>query len=269
MDARHKDKINYWCWNFIRTNKRLPVVDDLTGKNGTPDILQISRFFGNLPGLIDACAPSTALRTNGLKKMYTFGELRNGFLKYKLENDRFPTIHEINECSYLPSARTIERSWGGLAVIRAIVGADILHYGRGQIRSDLARKLFSNSIEQETLLEKKLIEHFGEIFVHNQKRIGNVNVDFLIYSPEITFGIDIFDHSTAASFSGSVNHKQKVYADFPHMVIFVPANEGLSQAQIDEILFRKKIPLSDHCRIMSMVTLDGWISKIKPYTRVE
>ncbi|MCA9342635.1 hypothetical protein KC950_01320 [Candidatus Saccharibacteria bacterium] len=49
---------------------------------------------------------------------WTKDELRAGFEKFKNINGRYPTSHEIDSFPYLPSARSIQRTFGGLVEIR-------------------------------------------------------------------------------------------------------------------------------------------------------
>jgi hypothetical protein len=48
------------------------------------------------------------------KGTYSIEELRNGFEHFYQENGHYPTAPEIDRCKYLPSARQIQRNFGGL-----------------------------------------------------------------------------------------------------------------------------------------------------------
>lgn len=68
------------------------------------------------------------------KVRWTLEVIREGINRYKEENGRLPTAWDFDRCDYLPSARQIQRSLGGLEKLRTDLGLDELNYTKGSLR---------------------------------------------------------------------------------------------------------------------------------------
>jgi hypothetical protein len=66
------------------------------------------------------------LRTQkaGSQEPWEIEELRAGLENFNTEHGRYPTAPEIDTYPYLPSARTIERRFGGVIGLRKTLGLD-------------------------------------------------------------------------------------------------------------------------------------------------
>ena len=100
--------------------------------------------------------------------------IKSGLQRFYMEHGHFPTAEEIDECPYLCSSRWIHRRYGGLRKLRAELGLDIVDYGRGKHRIDSWKRVGKLSIETENLLKKFLVETYGEICVHEEKKYGSL-----------------------------------------------------------------------------------------------
>ncbi len=110
--------------------------------------------------------------------MWTIPKIKDGLEKFFKENNHYPTVYEIDSCPYLPSARHIQRSFGGMEKVREELGLQITHYGKGLTRSQKAYDVGIRGKNIENEVEPVLVGKFGEIFVHTQKRINNISADF-------------------------------------------------------------------------------------------
>jgi len=259
-----KKKINKWCQNFIIKNKRIPNLKDLNSKNN-PDIKTITIFFSSLEELIDNCGP---LSFNKRKdKQNTFGNLKNGFLSFYNEFDRYPSAIEIDNYKNLPTSRTIQRSWGGLETLRQAMNLEITNYTKGEIRSKKSAQIGLRGLDEENKLELILQEYFGEIFVHSQKRINQVRADFFIFTPNGNFAIDIFYFENKNSFNSDLNLKLKTYKDYPYPVIYLPVNPLFASETINNWVKNKIIPIPTTQKVLPYQDFLNWIKTIKPYPK--
>ncbi len=141
-----------------------------------------------------------------------------GFKKFFNENERYPTALEIDSCSYLPSSRQIQRSFGGLINLRKELGLEITNYSVGLSRINIATEINARSRKTEREMEEILIKHFGEHFVHVEKHLYKfydptqtdikkykTRSDFFIYAKHYQFCIDIFYASNMRLLTSIIN----------------------------------------------------------------
>jgi hypothetical protein len=142
--------------------------------------------------------------------------LKAGFERFLEEKGHLPTAPEIDSCPYLPSARQIQRAFGGLRALRQELGYEHIDFGRGEFRSKFAGLNMIRGVAAEKELERALVEFFGEPFVHIEKRYGQESnrVDFFVYAHESNFGVDVFYSVTARDIQKNLNLKVDKYAGF-------------------------------------------------------
>lgn len=200
--------------------------------------------------------------------MWTLPKIKDGLEKFFKENNHYPTAYEIDSCPYLPSARSIQRGFGGLEKVREELGLKVTHYGKGATRSKKAYDVGIRGKNIENEVEPVLVSKFGEIFVHTQKRINNISADFFVYNPDENFGVDVFCFENTKDFSNIINHKQKIYSDYAFRIILlaIGEKEEFPQTQIDKLVNNKKILLSDKFMVMNLSSLKEWISGFSVYT---
>lgn len=151
--------------------------------------------------------------------------LKAGFDQFIAEHGRLPSSSEIDEVNYLPTARSIQRSHGGLVALRTKLGYEDTNFGVGMHRSAMAQKIGVRGLKAEDELEKVLIKKFGEVFIHSQRGYGSIKTsfDFLIYCKNKIIGVDVFASNSKFNIQKNINIKLKKYIAAPAHVkkIFV------------------------------------------------
>ena len=84
-----------------------------------------------------------------------------------------------------------------------------------------------------------MIQHFGEVYVHIEKRYGlskRTRMDFFVYSPDGNFGVDVFYTDTEHSFKVNCHNKMKKYTEFQVNtdLYFLCLNNNIDQAFMDK-----------------------------------
>ncbi len=166
--------------------------------------------------------------------------IKSAFDEFIKLNGRLPTAPEIDHSSTLPSSRQIQRKFGGLRALRKELGYETIDFGSGNFRSQIAKTHGQRGSNAERLLEQKLIDKFGELFVHTEKLYGQGKnrVDFFVYAKNSNFGIDIFATETTRDLQKNVNIKVDKYLDFPTNVplYFALSSELLSVTEVSRAL---------------------------------
>jgi hypothetical protein len=199
----------------------------------------------------------TSLRKSGLgQSVWTKDELRAGFTEFRKLHSRYPTAHEIDAFPYLPSARSIQRTFGGLVNIRKeLFPKEISNYTKGSHRSGVAKKTFANGRTLEKAFYEYLVGKFEEIAIHEHKLIrpGDVSSDFYIYLNS-TDGIviDIFYADSLLNLINVVNIKLRRYSLItPPTYLVVVGNPLITQEEIATKVANRKVPLPSHISITS------------------
>lgn len=198
------------------------------------------------------------LRINkaGNKRSWTNEELLAGFHKFYEEYGHFPTAHEIEAYQYLPSSRSIQRSYGGLVKLRSsLLPSEISNFTKGIRRSAIAKRTFANGRMYEKKFYEYLIEHFQEIAVHEHKLIrpGDVSCDFYVYiTPCKGLVIDVFYAESLPNLVNIVNIKLKRYKLIqPETYLVLVGNEEITQTMIDAKVANRQVPLPAHIYLVS------------------
>ncbi len=206
-------------------------------------------------------------RSNGT---WTVERIRGGFERFRKENGRLPTSYEIDDCPYLPTARLIQLKFGGLRSLRESLGYQETDFGSGDSRSQISAMVVKRGLQAECDLEKYLVGRFGEVFVHTEKRFGRgrQRVDFVVYSPDGAFGIDVFCAENLRDMQIHLNIKLRRYVDFPkHVRLFlVVANAGFAQADIDRYCSGlSRLKGSSSVQVVSLTSLYEALSAVRRY----
>lgn len=143
--------------------------------------------------------------------------------RFKEENGQWPTATQFDMCDYLPSARSIQRRYGGLPALRGQLGLKDTHFNQGEHRSDLAKRINVEGRELEVRAYEFLKDVFGEICVHEQKPYGDgtKRLDMYVYAPEYNFGVDTFKAIDYFSLTKNLRHKLKNYEGFQEPLFLV------------------------------------------------
>lgn len=165
--------------------------------------------------------------------------IKKGIDRYITEFGRMPTSRDFDESSYLPSARQIQRAYGGLVTLRERLGYAETDFTKGTLRKKIAINANKRGLGAEDYFEPILIEKFGEPFVHVQKRYykgSKSRYDFLVYAQDIVFGIDIFTTDRVNYIEKNVRHKITRYKNAPRdlVIYFVLVGEDYTQVHADK-----------------------------------
>jgi hypothetical protein len=195
----------------------------------------------------------------GSQPQWTKEELLAGFQHFKELHGRFPTAHEIDIFPYLPSARSIQRTHGGLVSLRQeLLPEDIANYTLGEYRSAKAKTVFANGQSYEAEFYNYLVKHFDPIAVHEHKviRPGNVNSDFFIYITEnVGVIIDIFYAESIRNLINVVNIKLKRYSLVSsETYLVVVGNPDISTEDIAAKVANRKNSLPRHIHVITELT---------------
>ena len=155
------------------------------------------------------------------KRIWDDVNIRSGIEQFILENDRTPTAGDFDEIVYLPSARQVQRSYGGIIKLREKLGYLDTDFTKGELRKSIAIKSNVRGLAAEDYFEKILIDLFGEPYVHVQKRYyknSKNRYDFFVYAKNRVIAIDIFTTDRPSYIEKNIRHKISRYKDLPNEV---------------------------------------------------
>ncbi|OGI95097.1 hypothetical protein A2917_01745 [Candidatus Nomurabacteria bacterium RIFCSPLOWO2_01_FULL_42_17] len=172
----------------------------------------------------------------GVDNTWSTERLKIAFDRFLSENGRLPTAPEVDRTDYLPSSRQIQRRFGGLKALRELLGYEVTDFGSGASRSGIATRGNLRAKAAERELEQELAQLFGEPFVHSEKYYGpgRNRADFIVYTMDGHFGIDVFTTETKHDLQKNVALKIDKYLDFPKSVrlFFVVVSQNLSEDEV-------------------------------------
>ena len=198
-----------------------------------------------------------AKKKGGQQKPWTQEEILAGFEHFYNEYGRYPTANEVDYYTYLPSARTIERNFGGLVSFRKEIKQDGQDdYRKGEHSSKRASTINKRSNTTEFEIYNILIKQFGKEFVHREYLFSydaRTRADFFVYTMNGNFCVDVFYPSDIRNLMGCVNSKIKKYRkpdtlDYP--VIFLNLNDTIDPARIRSYITSRKTPIPRNHSIM-------------------
>lgn len=207
----------------------------------------------------------------GNQKPWKKEELKAGLEHFYEQHKHYPTAPEIDTYAYLPSARTIERSFGGIIKLRESLGLDAQYDLRtGAHSRERAYKINKRSNILEREVYEFLIKIFSKEFVHREffflddKR---TRADFFVYDKDQGFCIDVFYPSDKRNLVGCLNSKLAKYnciymQEYP--IIFLQMNKDISQGILDNIIKNKVNKLSKDQKLMCWETFVDFCQNRKP-----
>lgn len=125
-----------------------------------------------------------------------------------------PTAHDFDRNEQLPSARTIQRRYGGLQQFRKDMGLNTVNFTQGKTRTAKTLQINKNSHKLENTLFKKLVQTYGEAHVSTPARVFTTNkicVDFRLDISDQIYLIDVFHPKDIRTCQGCINIKNKKY----------------------------------------------------------
>lgn len=206
------------------------------------------------PPLIELQKKYPNLRKATLEIRYWSLESVKDGLQYFCDlNGRHPTALEIDAFDFLPSSRSMQRSFGGLVNLRKKLGLVDTHFGKEKHRSQISLRVGPRGRQMEIEIEKVLTDKFGEVFVHSEKFFNNTKsrLDFYIYCPNGNFGVDIFFPDNMATLKRNINIKERKYQNITFELYLVVANDLIEQSQLDQYVHTKKHILPAMTKIMT------------------
>lgn len=190
---------------------------------------------------------------------WTLENLKDGFQYFYDLYEHYPRAEEVDSFDYLPSARSIQRTFGGLVQVRKKLNlSGPADYTRGEVRSKIAKEGDRRAKEYEAEFYYFLTSKIPEMRVHEHKiiRPGNVSSDFFIYtSEEKGIVLDLFYAKDLSNVAKIVNIKYKRYISVPFLTYFVVVgNTSIDQQEIDKKIKNRKNKLPSHIKIITEKT---------------
>lgn len=213
------------------------------------------------------------LRTQkrGNQKPWTLEELSLGLQHFYNEHKRYPTASEVDTYPYLPSARSIERRFGGLVELRRQLKLETqFDFRNGKHSAERASKINRRAHNVELVVYEFLQNIFGKEFVHREYFFTDdrrTRADFFVYDTKKGFCVDVFYPSDRRNLIGCLNSKLlKYHSEYmrQYPVIFLQMNEGIPQETLDVVVQNKKKNLSDGQYLMSWNTFQNFCKSRDP-----
>lgn len=211
------------------------------------------------------------LQKKGNQKPWTIEELSLGLQHFYNEHKKYPTASEVDTYPYLPSARSIERRFGGLVELRQNLKLETQFDLRsGKHSAERASKINRRAHSVELIVYEFLQSIFRKEFVHREYFFTDdrrTRADFFVYDKEKGFCVDVFYPSDRRNLVGCLNSKLFKYHT-EHMrqypVIFLQMNEGITQEALDTIAQNKKKKLLGEQYLMSWDTFQNFCKSRDP-----
>jgi hypothetical protein len=196
------------------------------------------------------------LRKNspGYQDSWTEEEVRAGLRHFYELHRRYPTAHEIDDFEYLPSSRSIQRSFGGLVALRGkLMPGEVSNFTSGEYRRSKAREADLRARGYEEEFYKFLTANFFEIAIHEHRiiRPGGIASDFFVYLTELSgIVIDLFYAQDIRSLANIVNIKLKRYEALPYPTYFVlVGNPTIGDDLIKRKMANRTLALPAHIKV--------------------
>lgn len=200
------------------------------------------------------------------QKIWTIEKIKEAIDRFYEANGRYPVADDFEDCDYLPSARQIQRRFGGLPSLRKALGHSTSDFSRGDNRTAVAKNINSRAQHSEKEMEQFLISFFGKHFVHEQKLYGEGKnrFDFYVYAKGAEFGIDVFFARDLRTYKRIINIKEKKYNKTPvdvYLVNVSPAIIGRTDLNLLESNKKSKLPHN-----IKLVTYDEFVKHVRTLT---
>lgn len=174
---------------------------------------------------------------------------------YKNKNGNYPTAQQIDANKDMVCSKTIQRRFGGLVELRKKFGYETSDFTSGSYRSNVAREVVQRALSEEIALSNWLIELFGKApnVIIEKRYAGHKKErsDMGVYLKDKHFFVDVFNAKDKQSFLGCINFKQKKVTDITDDIYFV-CTSHFSQNDINDIVAKKKNPLPQNVKVMSV-----------------
>ncbi len=214
----------------------------------------------------------------GKQVPWSLPELKVGLLEFYKEYGHYPTATEVDGYRFLPSSRSIERSFGGLVELRKKLnlGDNNHDFRTGKHSSERSLKINKRAHATEQVVYEYLVQRFKKEFVHREYFFTDdhrTRADFFVYDSGKGFCVDVFYPASPRNLSGCLNIKltkyagMQTYLDYP--VVFLQMNESISQTRLDALAKAKKRPLPAGQYLMEWNTFKEFCSLRNPLQVLE
>ncbi len=183
----------------------------------------------------------------GSQEPWKLEELKAGLEDFNTTHGHYPTAPEIDVHPYLPSARTIERKFGGVIGLRKALGLDTQTDLREGAHSS---KRASTINVQAREVKKEVLTYLSKYFVRHSVQPGysffddkRSRVDFFVQDDSGGFCVDVLYPSDKRNLIGCLNSKLMKYQGLQmnqYTVIFLQMNKQLDQNILDSVIKNKK-----------------------------
>jgi hypothetical protein len=209
---------------------------------------------------------------HGRQVPWTLLQLKTGLEHFYKEHGRYPTATEVDAYPYLPSARSIERRFGGLIELRKELGlAENYDFRTGEHSTRRAKLINDRAHKVEHLVYEYLVQRFGKELVHREYFFTDdhrTRADFFVYDTKKGFCVDVFYPASRRNLTGCLNIKLAKYAGTKHLldypIIFLQMNEEITQKVLDELIKRKTKGLTAGQYLMGWDTFQNFCAGRDP-----
>lgn len=202
---------------------------------------------------------------------WTIENIASGFEHFYKLNKKYPTAQEIDNFEFLPSARSIQRKFGGVVAIRKYLDLSGQHdLTKGEHSSKRAFKINKRAHNTEKEVYRYLVNRFGTHFVHREYFIlddKRTKIDFFVYYKGGEFAVDIFYPESRHNLIGCLNSKMRKYNNefmSQNPVIFLQMNNEIDLLQLESITRNKKNKLKNNQYLMNMEGFKAFCAKKEP-----
>lgn len=201
----------------------------------------------------------SSLSISGKGKIWTLEKTKEGFEKFHEEFGRYPKANEVDDFDYLPSARQIQRNFGGLVLLRKNMGLDIEDYSSGESRSKIATRINKRGVGFEIEVRDYLQEKFKDPFVHIERPVhmsSKDRFDFYVYAKPVNFAIDVFGTTDIRCLIKVMNMKEVRYRKINMLkddekLYFIYFSEFDLKDRILEWVARKKLKFPENWKLLT------------------
>lgn len=198
------------------------------------------------------------VRIENMKKtIFTLDKIKAGFDSFYKEYGHYPTATEIDSYAKLPSSRQIQRVFGGLPKLRALLKIDAqIDLTEGLHSSNRAKLIHKKASMIKKEVSTYLIDTFGERFVHPEFFFNDdkrTRTDFYVQHSTGTFAVDIFNPKDLANMNKCLNSKLKTYRgiETKYLTIFLMMNHDIDEGRIERMMENKKNKLRTNQAVMT------------------
>ncbi len=211
------------------------------------------------------------MQKTGSQEPWKLEELRAGLENFNAKHGHYPTAPEIDTHPYLPSARTIERKFGGVIGLRKTLGLNTQSDMReGAHSSNRASTINAQAREVKKEVLTYLSKLYGGQSIHSNFSFTDdkrTQVDFFVQDGSGGFCVDVLYPSDRRNLIGCLNSKITKYKGLQmnqYPVIFLQINKDIDQLILDSVIKNKKKKLLVGQLLYTLDSFKEFCSKRKP-----